>query len=411
MQPSCPAWPSLLGEEALGVERGHAAGPGRGDRLPVDVVLHVAGGEHARDVRLGRARLRDEVARLVVVELVEEEPRVRIVADRDEEAVGRELRSRSPVSRVAQAHAGHLALVDAEDLLDDGVRDELDLLVRARAVDHDLGRAELVAPVDDRHLARELRQEERLLHRRVAAADDDHLAVAIEGARRRSRSTSRRGPGARARTRARAGARSRRSRRSTVSARYSSSPTQTRKGRSEKSTRVTSSVRNSVPKRSACRRNSTIICGPEDALGVPGIVLDVARDHQLAAPLEALDHERLQVGARGVERRRVAGGAAADDDQITVSICCIQRYRPDACSTSGTTTIAQPGAELALDGRTADLDSPPRARRFPVGRRLCDQPLPRPRPGGQPDSRPRSTRASTRSSRRPRSGSKPATTS
>ena len=37
----------------------------------------------------------------------------------------------------------------------------------------------------------------------------------------------------------------------TASARYSSSPTQTRNGCSEKSTRVTSSVRNSPPKRSA----------------------------------------------------------------------------------------------------------------------------------------------------------------
>src|SRR5581483_3256494 len=40
------------------------------------------------------------------------------------------------------------------------------------------------------------------------------------------------------------------------------------------------------------------------------------RDHQLAAPAEAFDHERLQVGARGVESRGVAGGAAADDDQV-----------------------------------------------------------------------------------------------
>ena len=56
---------------------------------------------------------------------------------------------------------------------------------------------------------------------------------------------------------------------------------------------------------------------PHHAVGVARVVLDVARDHQLAAPLEPLDHERLQVGARGVERGRIAGGAAADDDQLT----------------------------------------------------------------------------------------------
>ena len=53
-----------------------------------------------------------------------------------------------------------------------------------------------------------------------------------------------------------------------------------------------------------------------DPLGVAGVVLDVGRVLELAAPLEALDHERLEVGARGVERGRVAGAAAADDDQV-----------------------------------------------------------------------------------------------
>ncbi len=43
------------GEEALGVERAHRAGAGGGDGLPVDVILDVADGEDARDVRLGRA--------------------------------------------------------------------------------------------------------------------------------------------------------------------------------------------------------------------------------------------------------------------------------------------------------------------------------------------------------------------
>ena len=44
-------------EPALGVERCHAARAGRGDRLPVDVILHVAGGEHAVDLRARRSRL------------------------------------------------------------------------------------------------------------------------------------------------------------------------------------------------------------------------------------------------------------------------------------------------------------------------------------------------------------------
>ena len=55
---------------------------------------------------------------------------------------------------------------------------------------------------------------------------------------------------------------------------------------------------------------------PHDPLGVAGRVLDVGRVLKLAAPLEALDHERLEVRTRAVERSGVAGGAAADDDDL-----------------------------------------------------------------------------------------------
>ena len=48
----------LLGEEPLRVERRHAPGARRRDGLPIDVILHVAGGEDTVDVRLGRARPR-----------------------------------------------------------------------------------------------------------------------------------------------------------------------------------------------------------------------------------------------------------------------------------------------------------------------------------------------------------------
>jgi hypothetical protein len=80
-------------------------------------------------------------------------------------------------------------------------------------------------------------------------------------------------------------------------------------GRSEKSTRVTSSVLRLAPELGHH-------LGAHDAVGVARVVLDVARDHQLAAPVEALDHERLQVRPRRIEGRGVPGGAAADDDQI-----------------------------------------------------------------------------------------------
>jgi hypothetical protein len=57
--------------------------------------------------------------------------------------------------------------------------------------------------------------------------------------------------------------------------------------------------------------------GAHDSVGVPGIVLHVARDHELAAPAEALDHERLQICARSIKGRRVTRGPSSDHDHVT----------------------------------------------------------------------------------------------
>ena len=55
---------------------------------------------------------------------------------------------------------------------------------------------------------------------------------------------------------------------------------------------------------------------PHDPLGVAGVVLDVGRLLEQPAPEEALDHERVQVRAGGVERRGVARRTASDDDDL-----------------------------------------------------------------------------------------------
>ena len=47
---------------------------------------------------------------------------------------------------------------------------------------------------------------------------------------------------------------------------------------------------------------------PLNRLREAGIVFDVRRDHQLAALIETGDERRLQHGARGVDRRRIARG-------------------------------------------------------------------------------------------------------
>ena len=77
-----------LSQEPLCVERRRAAGARGGDCLAVDMVLDVAGGEDARTLRLRRLAPGDQVAVLVVVERVHEELGRRVVADRNEQAVG-----------------------------------------------------------------------------------------------------------------------------------------------------------------------------------------------------------------------------------------------------------------------------------------------------------------------------------
>jgi hypothetical protein len=53
---------------------------------------------------------------------------------------------------------------------------------------------------------------------------------------------------------------------------------------------------------------------PLDRLGESGVILDVGRDHQLSARLEARQHERFQHRARGVYRGGVGGGPGTDND-------------------------------------------------------------------------------------------------
>ena len=81
-------------------------------------------------------------------------------------------------SQVLQLQAGDLVL--AVDVLNVGVPDEADLLVGQGTVRHDLGSPQRVAAVDDGDGLGELGQEQGLLHRGVAAADDGDVLVLEE---------------------------------------------------------------------------------------------------------------------------------------------------------------------------------------------------------------------------------------
>src|SRR5205814_6715991 len=133
-------------EIALGVDRGHAARAGGGNRLTIDVVLHVACGKHPRTGRL-RPVMRADVAGFVELDLAAEERGIRRVADRDEDAVERHVRDPGRLE-IPHVDAGHFTALEVLDVGDLRVPDELDLRVRERFVLHDLRRAQRVAPMD-----------------------------------------------------------------------------------------------------------------------------------------------------------------------------------------------------------------------------------------------------------------------
>src|SRR5690606_1780334 len=168
-------------EEPFGVERGHAARTRGGNRLAVRPVRHVARGEHARNARARRARLDLDVAVVVQLELPAEELRHRRVADRDEERRGVEDAILAGLE-VPQAHARHVILGDVEHVRHHVAVEDPDLLVQLHALLHRLRRAELVAAMHERHARAQTREVGRLLHRRVAATDDDDVLIPEERA-------------------------------------------------------------------------------------------------------------------------------------------------------------------------------------------------------------------------------------
>src|SRR3990172_1669018 len=161
----------LLLEPPLRIDRRLAAGARRGDRLPVALVEDIAGDEDALHGAL-RVVLDLEVAKVVHLQRAPQEIRVRPVPDCEEEALGLH---RVFLSRNRVFDAQPLDLLGPQDLGDHRVPPELDLRVLHRALLHELRGAQLVAPVDDRHRRGELREEGRLLHCGVAAADHRHV--------------------------------------------------------------------------------------------------------------------------------------------------------------------------------------------------------------------------------------------
>ena len=76
----------VLFQELFRIESGHAARARGSDSLPVTMILHITGNEHAGNGSQA-AVIGDEVAVGIHLELALEDGRVRIVADRNEYSI------------------------------------------------------------------------------------------------------------------------------------------------------------------------------------------------------------------------------------------------------------------------------------------------------------------------------------
>ena len=179
-----------------------------------------------------------------------------------------------------------------------------DLRVRPRLVLHDLRRAQRVAPVHERHLGRELGQEHRLLHRRVAAADDGDFVAAEEVAvARRARGDAvahQRSLGGQAQQpRRRAGRDDQRP----ASCTSASVGLDDERSRAQRSTDGDVALDDLGAEPFGLRAHLGHEIGPHDAVAVAGEILDDRGQHQLTAGFEPFDEERL-TGWRAPRRGR-----------------------------------------------------------------------------------------------------------
>ena len=202
-----------------------------------------------------------------------------------------------------------------DDVLHHRVPHELDLRVRERAVLHDLRRAQLVAAVHDGDGRRELREEQRLFERGVAAADDrDRLLAEEEAVARRARrhavaeqSLLVREP---EHARGGAGADDDRARAELALA----DPDAERRRREVDAVGVGGDELGAESLGLLAELDHQL--GAEDAVGEARVVLDVGGEHELPARADALEHDRGEVGAAGVDGGGEAGRARTDDDDV-----------------------------------------------------------------------------------------------
>src|SRR5271155_355724 len=307
----------VLFQELFRVEGGHAAGARGGDGLAVAMVLDIASNKNTGNGGQG-AVFGNEVAVAVHFQLAFEDGRVGVVADGDEYAVDGDFADLLGL-KVAQAGAFDVA-IGGKNLLDGERRDEFDFLVGPGAINHDFGGAEFVAAVDEVGLASVASQKVGFFHRGIAAANDgdgfltEKIAVAgCAGGNAAADQFTLAGEA----QQARGGAGGNNQRLRFVGF-FAGSDL-------ERTLREVHFIYGSgFELRAESLRLLAHIFDelrPHNAVGEAGVVLDVRGERELTALLVAVNHQGLQIGARGVDCSGEPGAATADNDNVVHSDC------------------------------------------------------------------------------------------
>ena len=112
-------------QPTLGLDGGHATGPGGGDSLPEDGILNIAASEYAWNVRSSGVGVRLDVPLFVEIDLAFKDVGVWIVADRYKQAIDIQLR-RGLRPDISELQSGNAGIFAAQYFIDDGIENKID---------------------------------------------------------------------------------------------------------------------------------------------------------------------------------------------------------------------------------------------------------------------------------------------
>src|SRR5690349_23820645 len=219
---------------------------------------------------------------------------------------------------MAQPNAANVSICMQENLVYDRGRHEFHFVVGSRAIQHDLGRAKFRPAMDDVNPRGVARQEHGLFHGRVATTHHSNGLAAEKIAVARSASGN--SPAHKL-----------------ALPRPPKKPRGCTRGNNQRPAFIRILARHNfewtpaqidIADRAGFELSTESLgllahvfyqFGPKNAVGKTGEVLDHGSQGELAAGFMAIDHQRLQICASGVNGRSKAGTAAADNDHVVHS--------------------------------------------------------------------------------------------